>query len=295
MLVVICGNSYLLSEAYVASPTFRDYGINTVARTTDGIVFSNNYAIGTYFSRNLLQAVFVSSMPAVDEFDNLISEMPNGTKMVLFNSDHLTFVSESSVGNYPLKMAGQQIILPSNAVNSTNLDSVKSPYFNLTEKISYNGDSIFVYELASQKLLNSNFNSDIVVNKLSWNIEKPESSNPDLVLTVNISSKREGTLTTVISNQLFSKVLSFQVDPGNNDVNLKFPAYVYVNNVSTPFGSQISQGSDILFLDDHCTLVFEGTTGIFQFNSISLVYYSLLVALIALILLLLSVYVGNCI
>jgi len=131
LLPVVLSNIYFSSFAYANSPSFRDYGLGSIINDKDkGIVFSNNYAIGTYASNDLFHNGFVSSMPPNEEFDSLIRSMPNGTKLIIFTNTHVTGLSESFVGSYPRAMAGRELIVPSNATVRPTKGNVTGSIFH---------------------------------------------------------------------------------------------------------------------------------------------------------------------
>jgi len=113
---LILSNLYFNAFAYMNSPYFNDYGLQTLTNGVDrGIIFSNSYAIGTYASDNLFRSGFVSSMPPSDEFDDLIKTMPNGTKLIISENALIAGLSESFVGSYPRDMAGKELMAPEKA------------------------------------------------------------------------------------------------------------------------------------------------------------------------------------
>jgi hypothetical protein len=54
-------------------------------------------------------------MPSAEEFDSLIRDMPNSTKLIIFENPAVTWLSESFVGSYPRTMIGEELIVPRNA------------------------------------------------------------------------------------------------------------------------------------------------------------------------------------
>jgi hypothetical protein len=148
ILVAVIGNLYLGSLAYSNSLNFKDYGLPALTNVTNrGIVFSNSYALETYSSNNLFRGGFISSMPSVEEFNSLIGSMPNGTRLVLFQNPSLTGLSESFVGSYPRTMAGEEIILPSNATvcptDTVDSGNIFHAYFlNGNSNVTINGSEI---------------------------------------------------------------------------------------------------------------------------------------------------------
>jgi len=129
LLFAVLSNFYFSVFAYANSPSFSDHGLVTVTNEADqGIIFSNSYAIGTYASNNLFRNGFISSMPPAEEFDDLIRNMPNGTKLIFFTNPRVTGLSESFVSSYPRTLAGREFILPSDAAPCLteihNVDSI---------------------------------------------------------------------------------------------------------------------------------------------------------------------------
>jgi len=134
LLSTTVGNVYFSTFAYANSPSFKDYGFDTISNKVDkGIIFSNSYAVGTYASIDLFREGFISSMPPAEELDSLIRGMPNGTKLVIFKNTRATGLSESFVGSYPRVIGGRELITPSNATvwptKSSNVGDILEAYF----------------------------------------------------------------------------------------------------------------------------------------------------------------------
>jgi hypothetical protein len=179
-------------------------------------------------------------------------------------------------------------LLSSEEVSSNYASAFQPPYFELSEEISSSNGDAFVYELLSPEPLNFSSDEDITVNRFSWSVENASSPIPDIVLSLNISSKKYCNATIVMSNDAFSRILSCEIHPGSNNISFSFESFIYENNSLTPYGSLIARSSNTLVIEDQSNVLFKGEISIFQFSSLELVCYGLLVFAIMLILLLLA-------
>lgn len=183
-------------------------------------------------------------------------------------------------------------LLSDKEVNSGYYSAVEPPYFKLSKKISLPNGNVFVYDLISPKLSEAKLNKDIVVKNLSWSVNNQGSSNPDIVLGLNIFSQKHSKVTVILSNDAFSTLQQFEVFPGTNIIDLKFKSFIPMNGLS-PYGAVIARLSNILVIDGHGNIILNDFTSIFRFSSLQLMGYALMVITIALFLLFLMRLIGG--
>jgi len=146
-----------------------------------------------------------------------------------------------------------------------NLIRAQQSYFKLISIY----DSVYVYELISQKSLKSKPSSAVILGDkpIYWNIDLKNASIP-IQLSLNLSATVRDNVTIIISCEAVSKMFSVEINPGNNIVNI---------NLDRLFARK----SSILVIDGEGEVVFRDVIGIYKYSSVYILIYGILILILS--------------
>lgn len=167
-------------------------------------------------------------------------------------------------------------------IDSDYASATNPPYFKLQTTAFSSNSSVLEYSLVSPIIAKNS--SDVKFDGLTWSIANQASANPEMLLTVKLTSPSSRNATLVLSNDAFSTVRKFTIASGNTEETFEFPSFLITSQGQGDYGLLFARGSNILIVDDSGGIVLKTFTGLFQYSlPIMLTYSGLCLALILLV------------
>jgi hypothetical protein len=273
ILLLIASNMSFAVSAFRYSPSFQYPELSYLPSiiSAGDFVISNYYGIGSYIRNNYLSAIWIMPPPK-EEFESLITGIPEGSKLFIFKKGGFSIRTDNYIGDY-----------------FTNKVFFKLYNFNVNvfhfQKAI--GDLYEISQIKSKKTVSnyvkSNYTKPPTVS-YSWYVDTVNAISVDdayVILNITLESEHEELVTIIISTETFSRVYTFLATAGNNSVILRFK-----NSFNgLQYGSIISRMSRLIVLDDEGRILLDDVVGIHVFSLSDVLCYCLLISIALLILL----------
>jgi len=273
ILLLIVSNMSFAVSAFRYSPSFRypvlSY-LSSIISARD-FVISNYYGIGSYIRNNYLSAIWIMPPPK-EEFESLITGIPEGSKLFIFKKGGFSIRTDNYIGDYFTNKV------------FFNLYNFNVNVFHFQKAI---GDLYEIYQIKSKKTVSNYVKSNytkLPTVSYSWYVDTVNATSVDeayVILNITLESEHEEFVTIIVSTETFSRVYSFLATTGNNSVILRFK-----NSFNgLQYGSIISRMSRLIVLDDEGRILLDDVVGIHVFSLSDVLCYCLLISIALLILL----------